>query len=127
MKYFILLVGVLGLSACVCTDSRDAPEIIAKASPIDCDHSQSIPEMAIKEQVKGWVLLAYSLDKNGFPVDMEVIDSNPQGYFEETALATYSACQFVKTAHIETNERLMMNLEFNYTNLKPYSSVYAQQ
>lgn len=127
MKYFVLLFGALGLSACVCTDTRDAPEVIAKASPIDCDHSQSMPELAIKEQIKGWVLLAYTLDKSGFPVDMEVIDSNPKGYFEEAALTTYSACRFVKTAQVETNERLMMNLHFNYAQLHPYSSVYAQK
>ncbi|WP_299006229.1 hypothetical protein [uncultured Shewanella sp.] len=124
MKYFILLVSALSLSACVCTDSRDAPEIIAKASPIDCDHTQSIPTLAVKEQIKGWVLLAYSLDKEGFPVNMEVIDSNPQGYFEEAALSTYSSCQFVKTGHIEANERLMMNLNFDYATLRPYASIY---
>ncbi|WP_299495300.1 hypothetical protein [uncultured Shewanella sp.] len=127
MKYLVLLFGALGLSACVCTDPRDAPNIIAKASPINCDHRQAIPEQAIKEQVKGWVLLAYSLNNDGFPIEMEVIDSNPKGYFEDIALSTYSSCQFVTTGHIEANERLMMNLDFNYATLQPYSSVYAQQ
>ncbi|MCL1126401.1 energy transducer TonB [Shewanella surugensis] len=127
MKYFILFIGVIGLSACVCTDTRDAPEVISKALPVDCDHTQTLPVQAVNEQIKGWVLLAYYLDKNGYPIDMEVIDSNPKGYFEEAALTTYSACRFVKTAEIAANERLMMNLDFNYAHLRPYTSIYAQQ
>lgn len=115
VKKLITLLPLSVLCSCASTEVRDAPTVISKASPISCDKAPQFPVAAVRKKIEGWVLLEYTLDQKGYPIDMAIVDSSPKGYFEKAALESYSTCRFKATQKIAPNEKLQITLDFKYS------------
>lgn len=50
----------------------------------------NIPDMAWKNKIDGWVLVAFTLNANGRSKNIRILDSYPRGIFEETAIKAVS-------------------------------------
>ncbi len=107
-----MMSSILG---CASTEKREAPKIAQKAAPFACKKSPQFPIAAIKKRIEGWVILEYSLDTEGYPFDMVVIDSSPEGYFEKTAIESMSSCRFKAPEDVVPGERLKFTLDFKYS------------
>ena len=91
------------------------PIVKSKTSLMSCKESPKFPVDAVRRRIEGWVLLEYTLDSNGAPLGMQVIDSSPKGYFEKAALASYSTCRFTEVQEINPGEKLQTTLEFKFS------------
>lgn len=47
----------------------------------------NVPEVAWRNRISGWVLVAFSVTADGKTRDVRVLDANPRGVFEETVVA----------------------------------------
>jgi len=52
------------------------------------------PEVALKKGIMGNVKVKFFLDENGTPVDIQVVESNPAGIFDQSAINAISQSQF---------------------------------
>ena len=65
---------------------------IRDSAPIDGDALALVrvlpryPARALSRGVEGWVLLAFTIDALGVPINPVVIDADPQGIFDRAAL-----------------------------------------
>jgi protein TonB len=50
----------------------------------------NVPEVAYRNRVSGWVLVAFRVDAQGSTRDVRVLDANPRGVFEEKVVAAVS-------------------------------------
>jgi len=48
----------------------------------------NIPEIAWKNKINGWVLVAFTVNAQGFVENVRVLDSQPRGVFEENVIAS---------------------------------------
>ncbi len=44
------------------------------------------PQRALQRRIQGYVVLQFNIDKNGNPVDIQVVDAKPQHVFEREAI-----------------------------------------
>jgi TonB family protein len=115
MKYSIIFALIFSFLGCASTELREAPEVAQKATPFACKKSPQFPIAAIRRKIEGWVILEYSLDEEGYPYNMIVIDSSPEGYFEKSAVESLSSCRFKAPADVVPDERLKFTLDFKYS------------
>jgi TonB family protein len=115
MKYLILFSLMFSIIGCASTELREAPNVVQKATPFACKKPPQFPIAAIRKKIEGWVILEYSLDNEGYPHDMVVLDSSPEGYFEKSAIESMSSCRFKAPADVVPNERLKITLDFKYS------------
>jgi len=59
----------------------------------------NIPEIAWKNKINGWVLVAFTVNAKGFVENVRVLDAQPRGVFEENVIASvkhwvYSPSEF---------------------------------
>lgn len=47
----------------------------------------NVPELAWKNKINGWVLVAFNVQKDGRTRNIRVLDANPRGIFEEKVIA----------------------------------------
>ncbi len=47
----------------------------------------NVPELAWKNKINGWVLVAFNVQSNGRTHNIRVLDANPRGVFEEKVVA----------------------------------------
>jgi protein TonB len=47
----------------------------------------NVPELAWKNKINGWVLVAFNVQSNGRTRNIRVLDANPRGIFEEKVIA----------------------------------------
>jgi len=47
----------------------------------------NVPELAWKNKINGWVLVAFNVQSNGRTHNIRVLDANPRGIFEEKVIA----------------------------------------
>lgn len=78
MKYLIAFVFITVFTGCVSTEVRDAPTV---KNTITCSSAPKSSIAAIKKNLEGWVIVDFLLDQSGYPIDMKVVDSSPEGYF----------------------------------------------
>ena len=114
MKYPIAFVFITVVSGCASTDIREATILENNAAPIACSSAPRFPIAAIKKNLEGWVMLDFSLDQSGYPIDMKVVDASPEGYFEESAMESISSCRFKAAADVVPGARLNIKLDFTY-------------
>ena len=50
----------------------------------------NVPEVAYRNEVSGWVLVAFKVSGDGSTRDVRVLDANPRGVFEEKVVAAVS-------------------------------------
>jgi len=50
----------------------------------------NVPEVAYRNHISGWVLVAFRVDGQGSTRDVRVLDANPRGVFEEKVVAAVS-------------------------------------
>lgn len=48
----------------------------------------NIPEIAWKNKINGWVLVAFTVNAKGFVENVRVLDAQPRGVFEENVIAS---------------------------------------
>jgi len=114
MKYPIAFIFIAALSGCASTGIRQAPTLENNAAPISCASAPRFPIAAIKKNLEGWVVVDFSLNQSGYPIDMKVVDSSPEGYFENSAIESISSCRFKAAADVVPGERLNIVLDFRY-------------
>lgn len=71
------------------SDAKGFQEISAYST-----RTPNIPEVAWKNKINGWVLLAFKLNQDGSTRDIRVLDSSPKGIFEEKAIAALTDWRF---------------------------------
>jgi protein TonB len=54
----------------------------------------NVPEVAWKNRINGWVLVAFSVTPEGNTRDVRVLDANPRGVFEEKVIAAVKDWQY---------------------------------
>jgi len=47
----------------------------------------NVPELAWKNKINGWVLVAFNVQSNGRTHNIRILDANPRGIFEEKVIA----------------------------------------
>ena len=55
----------------------------------------NVPEVAWKNRVNGWVLVAFSVTPHGRTRNVRVLDANPRGIFEEKVISAVQDWQYV--------------------------------
>ncbi len=63
-------------------DARGYVEVIPYST-----RRPSVPEVAWRNKINGWVLVAFSISTDGKPRDIRVLDADPKGVFEEKVIA----------------------------------------
>jgi TonB family protein len=72
-------------------DEHDAAEL--GISPINhC--TVAYPEDELQRGQAGWVLVGFTIESDGEVQDIQVIDSSPEGIFDQAALAGMSGCRY---------------------------------
>jgi TonB family protein len=67
------------------TDAQGYVEVV----PYDT-RRPNVPEVAWRNKIDGWVLVAFSVTKDGHTQKVRVLDANPRGVFEDTVIAAVS-------------------------------------
>lgn len=52
------------------------------------------PHKALRKGISGWVLVGYAINPQGGTEDIQIIDSSPKGYFENSALAAMARWKY---------------------------------
>lgn len=74
--------GAAGVNIPGGSDAQGFVEVI----PFDT-RLPNVPEVAWKNRINGWVLVAFSVTPQGMTRDVRVLDANPRGVFEEKVIA----------------------------------------
>ena len=69
----------------VVVGGRDAQGFI-EVVPYDT-RRPNVPEVAWQNKIDGWVLVAFSVTRDGRTRDVRVLDASPRGVFEEKVMA----------------------------------------
>jgi len=80
-KWSSPLVGAGGLSGDIGQDSKGYLELVPYSTS-----RPNIPEIAWKNKINGWVLVAFKVTESGRTKDIRVLDANPRGIFEEEVI-----------------------------------------
>ena len=62
--------------------------------------------------IEGFVELAFSLDRQGHVVDIEVVDSLPEGIFDQAATRALQKWKFAESAGSGKPQRLLQKFDF---------------
>jgi len=91
--------------------ARELDVYPAPRAPLGFDY----PEHAAREQVGGRVLVMLSLDEAGVVDDISIVNSEPQGYFEDVVRAALSAAGFFpgQKNGRAVKSRVLINLDFD--------------
>ncbi|GAK34596.1 hypothetical protein JCM17846_15150 [Iodidimonas nitroreducens] len=81
-----VFIMVFGLAACAHFQNRDAIQI-HKVAPV-------YPEQARASGIEGRVVLEYIINEEGIPVDIQIVEAEPQGVFEPAAIAAVSQWRY---------------------------------
>jgi TonB family protein len=115
----LALIGLfISMSACSSSEeqsSRIAPELDNDVAAYGCKKPPQFPIAAIRKRIEGWAIVEFSLNKNGYPSNMKVMDSNPKGYFEKTAMESLSSCKFKPLDNAKPNHLYSSKLDFKYS------------
>ncbi|WP_016955871.1 energy transducer TonB [Catenovulum agarivorans] len=65
------------------------------------------PRSALRKAVSGWVLISYSINQRGGTEDIQVLDSSPKGYFENSATAAMARWKY--KPHIQAQEPVKLS------------------
>lgn len=119
MKYLAILV-LLFLSGCSSIEdsvaqAQAAPELANEVSAYGCKKPPQFPVSAIIKKIEGWAVVEFTLDDDGYPSNMKVIDSSPKGYFEKAALDSLSSCKYLKEKGVGPEHRYTSKLAFEYS------------
>ncbi len=75
------------------------------------------PKAAILNGIQGFVILTYSVDKYGTPVDIDIIKSEPLGIFDRAAIQAFSQYRY-SPKHIDNtpvrDDNLTFTMDFKY-------------
>lgn len=52
------------------------------------------PSQALKKEIEGWVTVRFGIDTKGVPINIEVVESSPEGVFEEAAIKSVEKYRF---------------------------------
>lgn len=52
------------------------------------------PDDALQEGTEGWVRVKFTVNETGEVIDPEVVDADPEGYFEESSLEAIRKFRF---------------------------------
>ena len=82
-----LAVLAVGVAASAGTATTEKPRVIAHVAPV-------FPDVAIRQRIEGHVVIRYNVKADGMVGDAEVIESEPPGVFDDSALAAVSGFEF---------------------------------
>jgi len=108
MKKFKLLVVMLGALICFTSCASTGPKMIRSFPP-------QYPYSAKTNNIEGKVTLRFVVTTDGTPRDAEVIESSPEGVFEESALKSVERSQFKPGTMAGKPVGTAMNLTFVYS------------
>ncbi|MBU0914082.1 MAG: energy transducer TonB [Gammaproteobacteria bacterium] len=112
------IIGLLFLSGCSSkadTTARVAPVLENEVSAYGCKKPPQFPVSAIIKKIEGWAVVEFTLDDDGYPSNMKVIDSSPEGYFERAAMDSLSSCKYRKEQGVGPEHKYTSTLAFKYS------------
>jgi TonB family protein len=116
---FVFLIGlILSMSANSSIEDKSSgvqPKLKNNVSAYGCKKAPRFPIDAIKKRIEGWAVVEFSLNDNGYPLNMKIIDSHPKGYFEKSALESLSSCKFKPLENAESNYLYSSRLDFKFS------------
>ena len=75
--------------------------------------TSNYPEEAIRKCIEGWVIVEYSVLRDGTTINHKVVDSVPKGVFEESALE--SARKLNYAGNTELTGKRINGVQFKYS------------
>ena len=91
----IVLITIIGLllSGCATIESGCTPmhrnyEVIKRVAP-------NYPYEAHSKDIQGWTVVSLTIDKNGEPADIRVIDAEPKNIFDKASIEAASEMKFL--------------------------------
>lgn len=94
MRRFILILAISCLLMPACTVTYQPLSLVA-SGPL------AFPENAKEEGIDtGTVVISYDVDVHGMVSNVQVVSSDPEGYFEEVAVAHVKSWRF-RAAHVD--------------------------
>jgi protein TonB len=88
-KWSNALAGSSSLSGDIGQDSKGYIEVVPYTTG-----RPSIPEIAWKNKINGWVLVAFKVTATGVTKDVRVLDANPRGIFEESVIKSVKTWRY---------------------------------
>jgi TonB family protein len=105
MRYLLVL-ATLMIASCATTTiippPRDFPGVLSvygapdtieqKASSVGSEYlpvtkvQPQYPRYALQKGLEGWVIVEFTVNKEGTPINVEVVDSSPKNIFDDSAI-----------------------------------------
>ncbi len=97
----LLAIGALGAATCAWGEE-----------PASLEHVY--PKRALNFCLEGWVILDYVVQADGRVKDVKILESQPQGVFDEAAVRTYRLWTFTPRTRngVPVSERRQQRMEF---------------
>jgi protein TonB len=92
-KWSSAVAGSSSLSGDIGQDSKGYIEVVPYTT-----NRPSIPEIAWKNKINGWVLVAFKVTVTGVTKDIRVLDANPRGIFEESVIESVKSWRYSSSA-----------------------------
>ena len=81
----------------VVVDKIIPAKIVSRSAP-------RYPSRAISREIEGWVDIGFTIDTDGKPIDIVVIDSEPSDTFDKAAINAVKKWRFSPAMNETTNE-----------------------
>jgi protein TonB len=96
-------------------DSMGYVEIVAFTT-----RRPNIPELAFKNKTNGWVLLVFNVARDGTTKNIRVLDANPRGVYEESAVSAVKHWRYsvANLKNYQGDMVLTQRLEMNWQDYK---------
>ncbi|MDX1625362.1 MAG: TonB family protein [Wenzhouxiangellaceae bacterium] len=86
--------AVFLLAACAAPSAHESPEVADRRVEPALESAPVYPVDAARACTEGFVHLAFGLDERGYPTDVEVLESEPPGVFDDAAITAVSRHEF---------------------------------
>lgn len=119
MRHFTLLAFSL-LAAC--QSQQWVPSAMDRI-PVSTWRPQ-LPDAACRERTKGWVVLEYTVTKEGAVKDVSVLEASPGGVFDQSAIEVVSHWRYSPRPQ---QHQLRQKVPFTWEDCKQEQLSHAQQ
>ena len=76
------------------------------------------PSRALSRNIEGWVSLGFTIDAQGLPKDIKVVDSEPSGTFDDAAIASVKKWRFSPARNEQTQQAVESFVEATKLNFR---------
>lgn len=98
---FIEIFLVLLLVGCANPEEYTDPLTYQELTPIERVFPK-YPKLAVESQLSGFVVMTFNVNQQGHVTDITVVESNPEGVFDEAAVQALSKWKYGPLNHAES-------------------------